>query len=102
MVRRTEDEEYVQSIYIAADEGEVTSYVTIVEAGKRKESTKDVAEMFRDELGEIPDAEEINIGFTQNNGGPDLSFGVQADELESLRLSTVDVQNYLRTSARRL
>ncbi|WDI30556.1 efflux RND transporter permease subunit [Hyphococcus flavus] len=91
------DEDYVDAIYIAADEGEITSYVTIVEATKRKESTKDVAEMFREELGPIPDAEEINIGFTQNQGGPDLSFGVQAEDLEELRLATVDVQNYLRT-----
>ncbi len=91
------DVDYVESIYIAADEGEVTSYVTIVDANSRKESTKEVAEMFRDELGEIPDAEEINIGFTQNDGGPDLSFGVQADELEDLRLATVDLQNYLHT-----
>ncbi len=93
----TRGEPYVKSVYIAADEGEVTSYVTIVEAEKRKESTEEVAEMFREELGEIPDAEEINIGFTQNDGGPDLSFGVQAGELDELRLATVDVQNYLRT-----
>jgi multidrug efflux pump subunit AcrB len=94
---KADDLDYVQSIYIAADEGEVTSYVTIVDANHRKESTKQVAEMFREELGEIPDAEEINIGFTQNDGGPDLSFGVQADDLEDLRLATVDLQNYLRT-----
>ncbi|MEO1136351.1 MAG: efflux RND transporter permease subunit [Pseudomonadota bacterium] len=91
------DEDYVQSIYIAADEGEVTSYVTIVEATKRSESTKEVAEMFRDQLGPVPDAEEINIGFTQNNGGPDLSFGIQAEDLEELRIATVELQNYLRT-----
>ncbi len=94
---KADDLDYVQSIYIAADEGEVTSYVTIVDANHRKESTKQIAEMFREELGEIPDAEEINIGFTQNDGGPDLSFGVQADDLEDLRLATVDLQNYLRT-----
>lgn len=90
-------DEYVRAIYIAADETEVTSYVTIVEAGKRTASTKEVAEMFREELGPIPDAEEITIGFTQNEGGPDLSFGIQADDLEELRLATVDLQNYLRT-----
>ncbi|WP_425408303.1 efflux RND transporter permease subunit [Hyphococcus sp.] len=94
---KVDDIDFIESIYIAADEGEVTAYMTIIEAGKRKQSTKDVAEMFRDELGPIPDAEEINIGFTQNEGGPDLSFGVQADELEELRLATVDVQTYLRT-----
>ena len=90
-------EPFVETIYIAADEGEVTSYVTITEAQYRDQSTEDVAEMFRDRLGDIPDAEEINIGFTQNQGGPDLSFGIEADDLEELRLATIDVQNYLRT-----
>ncbi len=90
-------EPYVDSVYIAGDEGEVISYVTITEAVNRKESTEEIAEMFRDQLGPIPDAEEINIGFTQNEGGPDLSFGIEGDDLEDLRLATVDLQNYLRT-----
>ena len=90
-------EDYVSTIYIGAEEGEVESYVTIVPASQRKESTKEFADLMRAELGEIPDAEEINIGFTQNNGGPDLSFGIQADDLEELRLATIDIQNYLRT-----
>lgn len=90
-------EPFVKTIYLAADEGEVISYITITEAGNRKESTEEVAELFRDELGPIPDAEEINISFTQNEGGPDLSFGIQGDDLEDLRLATIDLQNYLRT-----
>ncbi len=92
-----DDEPYIKSIYIRGDEGEVISYVTITEANNRKESTEDIADLFRKELGPIPDAEEINIGFTQNNSGPDLSFGIQGDDLEDLRLATVDLQNYLRT-----
>lgn len=91
------DDDFIRAVYISANETEITSYMTIVDAGKRKESTKQVAEMFREQLGEIPDAEEINIGFTQNDSGPDLSFGIQADELEELRLATVDLQNYLAT-----
>lgn len=90
-------DDYVKSVYISADEGTVVSYVTIVEADKRRESTKQVAEMFRDILGEIPDAEEINIGFTTNQGGPALAFGVEAQDLEDLRLGTIDLQNYLKT-----
>lgn len=90
-------EDYVRAVYIAADETEVTSYITIVEANHRSASTKEVSEMFREELGEIPDAEEINIGFTQNQGGPDLSFGIEANDLEDLRVATVDLQNYLKT-----
>ncbi len=92
-----DNEPFVKSIYIAADEGDVQSYVTITGAKNRDQSTEDIAKMLRDELGDIPDAEEITIGFTQNESGPDLAFGVQADELEELRLATIDLQDYLRT-----
>ena len=88
-------EDYVQSIYVRADEGQVTAYMTIIDSDKRKESAEDAAEIFRDEVGAIPDAEEINIGYTINNSGPDLSFGIESNELEELRLATLDVQNYL-------
>lgn len=91
------DDDYVESIYVRADEGEVTSYMTIIDGSKRKESSEEVAEMFREEVGEIADAEEVNISYTFNNGGPDLSYGIEADDLEDLRLATLDVQNYLRT-----
>lgn len=90
-------EPFIKSVYLAGNEGEVISYVTITEAVNREESSKEVAEMFREELGPIPDAEEINIVFTQNEGGPDLSFGIQGDDLEDLRLATIDLKNYLRT-----
>ncbi len=90
-------EDYVQSIYINAREGTVISYVNIIDGQKRKESTKEVAELLRSKLGDIPDAEEVNVGYTINDGGPDFSFGVEADDLDELRLATVDIQNYLRS-----
>jgi multidrug efflux pump subunit AcrB len=90
-------EDFVKSVYIRAEEGRIVSYVTIIEAEKRRESTQDVAEQFRAELSEIPDAEEINVTYTINNSGPDFSFGIESDDLEELRLATLDIQNYLRT-----
>jgi multidrug efflux pump subunit AcrB len=94
---KVDGEDFVKSVYIRADEGQVISYMTIVGAEKRKESTQEVAEQFRAELPEIPDAEEVNVTYTINNSGPDFSFGIESDDLEALRLSTLDVQNYLRT-----
>jgi multidrug efflux pump subunit AcrB len=88
-------EDMVRAVYIRADEGQVTSYVTVVEADQRRQSTKELAEVFRSKLGDIPDAEEINVNYTISDNGPDLSFGVEADELEDLRLATLDIQNYL-------
>ena len=93
----TPDKKFVESVFIGAEETSIESYVTIIPADERKMSTKEVAEMYREELGDIEDAEEITIGYTINGGFPDLSFGVESDDLEALRLGVLDVQNYLRT-----
>ncbi|PQA86197.1 efflux RND transporter permease subunit [Hyphococcus luteus] len=93
----TPDLEFVKYVYIGADEQDIDAYVTIVEADKRRQSTKEVAELFREKLGDIPDAEEVTISYTLNDGGPDLSFGIESDKLEELRLGVLDLQNFLRT-----
>ncbi|MEZ5892082.1 MAG: efflux RND transporter permease subunit [Parvularculaceae bacterium] len=93
----TPDNKYIRSVYIGADEEDISAYVTIPPADEREESTKEIAEMFREKLGDIPDAEEITISYTLNDNGPDMSFGVESDNLEELRLAVIDLQNFLRT-----
>lgn len=91
------DEDFVKSIYISAREGSIVSYVTVIDGQKRKQSTKEIAELFRARLGDISDAEEVNVGYTINDGGPDFSFGIEAENLDELRVATIDIQNYLRS-----
>ncbi len=93
----TPEFEFVKAVYVGADEQNIDAYVTIVEADERRQSTKEIAELFREKLGDIPDAEEVTIGYTINEGGPDLSFGIEADNLDELRLGVLDLQNFLRT-----
>jgi multidrug efflux pump subunit AcrB len=88
-------EDMVRAVYIRADEGQVVSYVTVAEADVRKQSTEELAEVFRREVGDIPDAEEINVNYTINDNGPDFTFGVEAEDLDDLRLATLDIQTYL-------
>lgn len=94
---QVDGEDFVRAIYISAEEGTVTSYLTIIDGDKRKQSTKEIAELFRAKLGDIPDAEEISVGYTINDGGPDFAFGIEADDLDELRLATIDLQNYMRS-----
>lgn len=91
------DEDFVESLYVSANEGNIVSYLTIIDGEKRKQSTKEIAELFRERLGDIPDAEEINVGYTINDGGPDFAFGIESTNLDELRLATIDIQNYLRS-----
>lgn len=90
-------EDIVRAVYIRADEGQVTSYVTVIENDRREQSTEELAQVFRKEVGDIPDAEEINVNYTINDNGPDFSFGIEADDLDDLRLATLDIQNYLNS-----
>lgn len=97
-IGRTKDgEDIIRAVYIRADEGQVVSYVTVIAAEKRKQSTEELSKVFRELVGDIPDAEEINVNYTINNSGADLSFGVEAKDLESLRLATADIQTYLNS-----
>ncbi len=89
--------DFVLTSFINANEGSVTSQVTIADQKKRMESSEEVARRFRDLVGPIPDAEDIAIDFTINDGGADMSFGVESADLEELRLATIDMQNFLRT-----
>ncbi len=90
-------EDMVHNVYIRADEGQVVSFLTVADSDKRKQSTQELAEVFRTEIGDVPDAEEINVSYTIGDNGPDLSFGVESDDLEDLRLATLDIQNYLNS-----
>ena len=46
-------------------------------------------------MGPTPDAEEINIQYTLSDDGPGFVYGIQSDDLEELRLATIDMENFL-------
>ena len=90
-------EDFIQSIYIEREAHEITSYLTIIEAEKRRQSTKEIASLLQDEIGEIPDAEEITFGFTRNGTDPDITLGLVLNDLDQLRVASNDLQAMLRT-----
>ncbi|MEQ1932065.1 MAG: efflux RND transporter permease subunit, partial [Parvularculaceae bacterium] len=90
---------FVKTVFINASEGEVRSQVSIVDSDNRDTglSSEKVAEVLRDLVGAVDDAEDITMDYTVTGSGPDLSFGVESKDIEDLRLATLDIQNYLRT-----
>ena len=90
------DKNYIQSIYIEREGHEITSYLTIIEAKERRRTTKEVASLFQNEIGPIPDAEEITIGFTRNRNDPDITLGIILNDLDLLRDASSDLQAMLR------
>ena len=90
-------EDIIETIFIRANEGFVGAFMTAAETEERGNITiEEISEKWRSKIGEVPDAEEISATFSFNDDGADLSFGLESDNLESIRLAMIDLQNYLR------
>jgi len=88
----------VSSIFMRAADGYAGGFLELLDTKERGNiPIVEIADRFREYLGEIPDAEEVNVAFTFNDDGADLSFGLESSNLESIRLAVIDLQNYLRS-----
>jgi len=87
----------VEKIFLSAGEANINAFMTVSTSDKRGDLTVEaISEMWRNKIGDIPDAEDISVDFAINNGGTDITFGVEGDNIETIRLAMVDIQNYLR------
>ncbi len=92
-----DDNELITDIFMFANDNRVSAFFTLNEGEWRTISAREIADRLREKIGDIPDAESIDIVFTLSNGGSDLNFGIETDDLESLRLASEDIQAYLRS-----
>jgi len=87
----------VDNWYTRARPNEVLAIVVRAPPEVRPISAKDVADRLRAQIGEIPDAEELTVGFTINQSDPDLQFAVSHQDLELLREATAALRAQLAT-----
>ena len=87
----------IGSTYVQANDTSIVAYMTISNAEERTVSAQEISEIFREKIGEIPDAEDVQISYTINEEGPDFNFGIEADTLDDLRLGSEDIKAYLRS-----
>ncbi|MFZ5609522.1 MAG: efflux RND transporter permease subunit [Pseudomonadota bacterium] len=77
--------ELVENWYTRSRADSVLAIVHLAPAEVRDMSTKDAADRLRELIGAIPDAKNIEVGYTLNNRGPDLQFSVNHPDLDVLR-----------------
>lgn len=82
---------------VVAFDRDVNAWVGMVAPEDRPEtvSTKDVSERFRDLVGPIPDAEEVNFDFTLNEEDSGVRFSLNHPDLDRLRLAAEDLKTQL-------
>ena len=90
---------FLQGISMAAFDERVQAWLTLAppEARPKTASTKDATLLMREEVGAIPDAEDITFNFTINDDDTRVSFAIGHENLDTLRAAADAVRQQLTT-----
>ena len=87
----------IENWYTRSRRDSVLAIVKLAPPEVREMSAKDAAIRLRELMGDVPDAKEVSVQYTQNNDGPGFEMSVRHPDLETLRLAVNDLENRLRT-----
>ena len=76
---------------------QLEQYVQLPPPGDSNISMREVAETYLDNMGDIPDAENINVQYTANQGEAVLTFVFAHSSEERLKQAAAELRNYLVT-----
>ena len=85
----------IENWYTRSRRDSVLALVKLVPPEQRALTTKEAAERLRELVGDIPDAEKIDLVYTQDNPDPGLQFRISAPDFDELRLAVDDLEEQL-------
>ena len=90
------DGDLIENWYTRSRDNNVLALVKLVPPETRALTAKETAERLRDLIGEVPDAENINVNYQDNNDGPPIQYVLNAKEFVDLEAAAEDLMNQLR------
>lgn len=87
----------VENWYTRARPDSVLALVQLAPPEVRDLSAKEAADRLRGLIGDIPDAENLEVGYTINQQEPEIEFAVNHPDLEVLRAAVEDLKAQLAT-----
>jgi multidrug efflux pump subunit AcrB len=95
---RTEGEgQLIENWYTRSRRDSVLAIVKLAPPEVREMSAKDAAIRLRELMGDVPDAKEVSVTYTQQNDGPGFEMSVRHPDLDTLRAAVSELENQLRT-----
>jgi multidrug efflux pump subunit AcrB len=96
--QRTDGEgQLIENWYTRSRRDSVLAIVKLAPPEVRDMSAKDASVRLRELMGDVPDAREVSVQYTQNDNGPDFELSIRHPDLEILRQATAEVEDQLRT-----
>ncbi|MBN7797488.1 efflux RND transporter permease subunit [Parahaliea mediterranea] len=87
----------IKGWYTRSRRDSVIAIVKLSPPEDRDLSAKEAAARFQALVGDIPEAEEIQISYTLNDQGPALTYLLRHRDMATLREASIDLQAQLRT-----
>jgi multidrug efflux pump subunit AcrB len=87
----------IENWYTRSRRDSVLAIVKLAPPEVREMSAKDAAIRLRELMGDVPDAKEVSVNYTQQNDGPGFEMSVRHPDLDVLRTAVDELENQLRT-----
>lgn len=92
------EQDVIRNRSTLATQGQVRAWIGLAPPESRpgRLSSAEIAQRIRDEMGPVPDAEEIRFDATLNEVGPAIDFAINHRDLDVLRAAADDLKEALR------
>ena len=87
----------IENWYTRSRRDSVIAIVKLAPPEVRDMSAKEAAVRLRELMGDVPDAKEVSVQYTNGNNGPGFELSIRHPDLDILRVATADLENQLRT-----
>ena len=87
----------IENWYTRSRRDSVLAIVKLVPPEDRDMTAKEASIRLRELMGDVPDAREVSVRYTQNDNGPGFELSIRHPDLDVLREATSDLETQLRT-----
>jgi len=87
----------IENWYTRSRRDSVLAIVKLVPPENRDMSSKEASIRLRELIGEIADAREVTVQYTQNNNDPGFELSIRHPDLDILRTATAELEEQLRS-----
>ena len=89
--------ELIENWYTRSRDNQVLALVKLVPPETRTLTAEETANRLRELVGDVPDAEAINVSYTNNNNGPPIEYVLNSTDMDDLTAATRDLMAKLRS-----
>jgi len=87
----------IENWYTRSRRDSVLAIVKLAPPEVRDMTAKEASIRLRELMGDVPDAKEVSVQYTQNRNDPDFELSIRHPDLDVLRTATADLEKQLRT-----